>query len=83
MPLYVEQRHPVHDSVRSCPVQAGTAVAAARLDAVLVTAYTRLAEGFAAEPAHPDRDPRRAAEVRDNPIGAPCTAKDYMTDYLV
>ena len=32
---------------------------------MLVTAYQRLAEGFAAEPRHDDRDPRRAAEVRN------------------
>jgi hypothetical protein len=49
--------------------QAGTEAAAARLDATLVAAYLRLAEGFAAEPGHADRDPWRAAEVRD---GSPC-----------
>ena len=40
-------------------------MAAARLDTTLVAAYLRLAEGFAAEPGHADREPRRAAEVRD------------------
>ncbi len=43
--------------------QEGTVKAAARLDATLVAAYLRLAEGFAAEAGHADRAPHRAAEV--------------------